>query len=201
MVVKGRISVTGTDNVNRRNKKLTLKNNASFRSKINNTFIDNAEDLDIVMPMHNLLEYNENYSMSSGNLCNYHRDIVNHSAHENNDANNFRINNNKIKTSKSFDYKTKLIGSTPNNNSRLNVVVIPLKYLSSCWRSLDLLLINYEIELDLTWSKYCIISEISKTPEVKGASPADATLTTGATFQIYKAKLYVLFLLMIISDF
>ena len=64
-----------------------------------------------------------------------------------------------------------------------------------------MLLINYEIELDLTWSKYCIISEISKTPEVKGASPADATLTTGATFQIYKAKLYVLFLLMIISDF
>ena len=50
--------------------------------------------------------------------------------------------------------------------------------------------INCEIELDLTWSKYCVISEILKTPEVKGDNPADETLT-GATFQINNAKLYV----------
>ena len=63
--MKGRISVTGIDNANRRKKKLTLKNNAPFRScisKISNTFIDNAEDLDIVMPVYNLLEYTDNYS-------------------------------------------------------------------------------------------------------------------------------------------
>ena len=63
-----------------RNKKLTFKNNAPFRScisKINNTFIDNAGDLDIVMLMYNLLEYSDNYSMTSGRLWNYHRDEIN----------------------------------------------------------------------------------------------------------------------------
>ena len=57
--VKGRISVTGNNVVNRRNKKLNFKNNARFRScisKINNTFIYNAENLDSVMPMYNLIE-------------------------------------------------------------------------------------------------------------------------------------------------
>ena len=56
IVVKGTISVTGTNNANRRNKKLIFKNNTPFRScitKINNTFVDNAEDLDIVMPVYN----------------------------------------------------------------------------------------------------------------------------------------------------
>ena len=54
IVVKGRISVTGTENANRRNKKQTFKNIISFRScisKINNTLIDNAEELDFVMPI------------------------------------------------------------------------------------------------------------------------------------------------------
>ena len=59
-VVKGWISVTGNNAANRRDKKLTFKNNAPFRSsisKINNTFIGNAEDLDIVIPIYNLLKY------------------------------------------------------------------------------------------------------------------------------------------------
>ena len=67
IVVNGRLSIRGTNNANRTNKKLTFKNNAPFRScisKINSTFIDNAEDLDIVMPMYNLLEYSDNYSMT-----------------------------------------------------------------------------------------------------------------------------------------
>ena len=61
--VKGIITVTGTDNANKRNKKLTFKNNAPFRScisKINNTFVDNPEDLHIAMSMYNLLEYSDN---------------------------------------------------------------------------------------------------------------------------------------------
>ena len=52
-------------------KKLTFENNASFRScisKINNKSLDNVKDLHIVMPIHNLLEYNDNYSMTSGSL-------------------------------------------------------------------------------------------------------------------------------------
>ena len=119
ILVKERISVKGTDNANRWNKKLTFKNNALFRScisKTNNTLIGNAEDFDIVMPMQNLLEYNDNYSVTPGRLRNYYRDEVIDAANENDGANN-NINNNKT-TSKSFEYKTKLIGSTPNKNSR-----------------------------------------------------------------------------------
>ena len=68
IVIKGRIFNGGTDNVNRRNEKLISENNAPFRScisKINNTFIDSAENLDIVMQVYNLLEYSDNYSTTS----------------------------------------------------------------------------------------------------------------------------------------
>ena len=110
-----------------------------------------------------------------------------------------RINKNKIIRSKSFEYKTKLIGSTPNNNNTLDTdVVIPLKYLSNFRRFFDLSLINGEIELDLSWSKEYVISEISKKRAVQGNPdagppvPAVATMqATGATFQINNAKLYV----------
>ena len=70
--------------------------------------------------------------MTSGSLWNYYRDEVNDSANENNDANNFRINNNKTTRSKCFKYNSKLIGRTPNNDHRLDTeVVVPLKYLSN----------------------------------------------------------------------
>ena len=86
--------------------------------------------------MYNLLEYSTNYSITSESLWNYYRDEVNDSANENNNANNFRINNNKTTRSKSFECKDNLIGSTPDNDSRLDVeVVIPLKNLSNCWES------------------------------------------------------------------
>ena len=61
-------------------KNLSFENNAPFRScvsKINNTFIDNVEDLDIIMPMYNMLEYSDNYFMSARRLWNYHRDKMN----------------------------------------------------------------------------------------------------------------------------
>ena len=63
--------------IKKRDKNLSFKNNApcrSYISKINDTFIENAEDLDIVMPMYNLLEYSDNYSMTSESLWNYYRD-------------------------------------------------------------------------------------------------------------------------------
>ena len=87
-----------------KNKKLTFKNNAPLRScisKINNTFVDNAENLDIVIPMYNLLEYSDNYSMTSGSMWNYYRHEVNDSANETDAANNNIINNKTI-TSKSI---------------------------------------------------------------------------------------------------
>ena len=67
------------------------------------------QNLDIVMPMNNLLEYNNNYSMTSGSLWNYYRDKVKDPANEIYAANNNIINKKAIK-SKSFDYKSKLIG-------------------------------------------------------------------------------------------
>ena len=72
IALKRRITV----NVNTRNEKLTFKNNALFRSsesKISNTFIDNAEDPDTIIPMYILLEYSDNYSMTLGNFWKYYR--------------------------------------------------------------------------------------------------------------------------------
>ena len=76
---------TITADANTKNKNLTFKNNAPFRScisKINNIFIENAEDHRIVMPMYNLLENSDNYSMISVRLGSYHRDAVNDDAKE-----------------------------------------------------------------------------------------------------------------------
>ena len=133
--------------------KLTFKYNAPLRScisKIHNTFINNAKDLDFVMPFYNPLEYSNNYSMTSGRW-NYYRDKINGSAIENNNANN-RIDNNKTITSKYFEYKTKVTGSTPDDSNILDAeFVVPLKHLSNFWRSLDFPLINCETELDLSW--------------------------------------------------
>ena len=92
--------------------------------------------------------------MTSGSLWNYYRDNINDDANKNNDAGNYRINNGKKTTSRSFQFKTKIIGSTPADNDILDIeVVVTLKYLSNFWRSLDLLLINCEVELDLISSK------------------------------------------------
>ena len=128
-------------------------------------------------------------------MWNYYRDEVNDSAIENNDDGN-KISNSKTITSKSFEYKTKIIAGTPDDNTLNAEVVVPLKYLSSFWRSLDLRIINYEIELDLSCSKKCIISGILITHAMPGepnANPivpdAAAIQTTGASFQINDAKL------------
>ena len=148
-------------------------------------------NLGIVMLMYNFLEYSDNYSMTSGCLWNYYRDEVNDSADKN--ENSFMINNNKITKSKYFERETKIIGSRPNKNNMLDAAVAPLKYLGTFWTSLDLPLINCEIELDLKWTEHCIISEISRTSIVTGNPPAQdvVTETTAAIFQINKSKLYL----------
>ena len=86
IVVKGAITVESSIANIRANKELAFKNNAPFRSlvlKINTTFIGNAEDIDIVMLMYNMLEYSDNYSMTSGSLWNYYRDEVNDNVNKN----------------------------------------------------------------------------------------------------------------------
>ena len=81
--------------------------------------------------------------------------MMNDDANESN--NKYRTNNKKATISKSFEYNTKIIGSTPGNTNRLSVeIVAPLKYLINVWRSLNLSLITCKIELDLTWSKNCV---------------------------------------------
>ena len=93
-------------------------------------------------------------------LWNNYGDEIYNEANENNGANN-KINNDKKLTSKCFEYKTKLIWRAPDDNNILDAeIVVSLIYLSTFWRSLDSSLINCEIELDLLWSKQCIISEI-----------------------------------------
>ena len=92
---------------------------------------------------------------------------MNVTANENNEASNYRINKNNTTESRSFEYKTKLTGSTSANNNRLEAeVVVLLKYLSNFWISHGFHLINCEIELDLSWSKDYPISAIPKTLEV-----------------------------------
>ena len=84
------------------------------------------------------------------------RDEINDDENDNNNNNNNNnssniLNNNKTITSKSFKYKIRILGSTPDDGNRLNAeVVLPLKYLSNIWRSVDLPLINCEIEFDLS---------------------------------------------------
>ena len=79
--------------------------------------------------MHNMLEYSDNYSTTSGCLWNYYRDEVNDDENENDNTNN-RMNNIKTITSKSFEYKTKIIESTPNDNNILNAEVVVRRILN-----------------------------------------------------------------------
>ena len=116
------------------NKTTTIKS-FKYRTKIIGITPNDVEDLDVVITMYNPLEYNDNYSMTSGGLWNYYRDEINDDKKEN-DANENMVNSNKTTTIKSFKYMTKIIESTPNSGKRLNAeVVVPLKYLSNFWRS------------------------------------------------------------------
>ena len=80
--------------------------------------------------------------------------------------------------------RKEIIGKTPANINTLDTeVVVPLKHQNNFWRSLDLPLINCEIELDLPWSRNCVISEISRTAAV-AVNPSKSV-----TFQIISAKI------------
>ena len=174
-------------------KKLVLKNNAPFInciSKIDGMKIGNAEDLDVVMPMYNLLEYSTNYRKITGSLWNYYRDEPNSSTDLNNNIPYSTLN------SESFDYKANFMGNgvTHNNLTKNDVkIVIPLKYLSNFWKSLNIPLINCEVELILTWFKNCVL--INKSTR---DADYDADLVVreidnpeNAIFQITDTKLYV----------
>ena len=131
-----------------------FKNCAPFtncRSKINNTQIDNAEYVDIVMSMHNLIEYSDNYSKTSGSLWKCCKDIPTV-----NNAGNI-VDFDGANATDSFNFKTKITGQTAANNNNGNIagrvdveIMVPLKYLSNFWRTLEMPLINCEVEVILT---------------------------------------------------
>ena len=130
ILVKGNISVNNTAAAgaaeNNTNKKVIFKNCAPFTnciSKINNTQIDNAEYIDIVMPMYNLIEYSDNYSKTSGSLWQYCKDIP--AVNNNSDIVDF----NGANSSDSFNFKAKIIAQTDDDGQRNNVkIMVPLKY-------------------------------------------------------------------------
>ena len=110
---KGTITVNNTTaadaDANNTNKKVTFKNCAPFTnciSEITNTQIDNTKDIDIVMPMYNLIEYSDNYAETSASLWQYCKDIP--AVDNNNAIANFTENN----VTDSFNFKVKMTGQT-----------------------------------------------------------------------------------------
>ena len=160
-----------------------------FISKINNTLNGNAEDLDIVIPMYNLLEYSKSYRKTTGGLWNYYRDEPNSGIGGRNNNVNY-----SIKDSKSFDYKTSITGKLGGIGITKDVeIVVPLKYLSNFWRTLDIPLINSEINLILTWTENCVLTSKATRDANPDVNPAIAAVNnlTNVTFKITVTKLYM----------
>ena len=113
-----------------------------YISEINNTLIDNAKCIYVLMPIYNLIGYIDNYLKTSGSLWQYYRDDP----------------NDNITESESFKYKIKIMGKTPNAGNTKNAqIAVPLKYLSNFWITSEMPLINSKINLILTWSEHCLV--------------------------------------------
>ena len=174
---KGKIVVTApgvnsdANNIrDKRNRPVILKNNALFVScitRINGELIEDADDLDIVMPMYNLLEYSRNYRKTIGSLYNYYRDELT------NDGNDNFANRNLV-NSEVFKYKNKIAGNTYNvdagaqgydvnkNGTQKIELAIPVKYLGDFWRALNIPLISCEVFSELKWNKNCVITSLER---------------------------------------
>ena len=131
--VTGNIAVVEANN----NTKKAFKNCLPFRecrTEKDENFAENAEHSNIAMPMYNLIKYSDNYSDLSGSLWQFKSDEI-----EGND--DLTVDNNHIpNNSSSFKYKSSFI--TNRNGVK---IVVPLKYLSNCWRSLEMQLINCKV--------------------------------------------------------
>ena len=140
-----RITITGAGDdaaagqVDGRNKSVVFKNCAPFKNckgEINNAEINIAKDIDILMPLYNLIEYSDNYSKTSGSLWKYYKDEP----------------NDNLTDSESFKSKIKITGNTFTDDNTKDVeIIVPLKYLRNFWRTLEISLINFEINLILEW--------------------------------------------------
>ena len=157
---------------------VALKNCAPFkdsRTEMNDTFVDYVDFINIAKPMYSFIEYNDNYSDSSRGLWGFERDNIFNNADVTNDDN-----------APSFKYKASLITNTEANGTKKGIkIVVPLKYLSNFWRSLEMPLINCKIELSLKWIENCVL-----TTAAIGAD-ANAISAKGVTLKINDVKLYV----------
>ena len=168
-LLKEKIKINGagddaaTRQADEKNKGVRLKNCVPFvssKSGINNRKIDSAKDFDIVMLMYNLTENSYNYSKTSGSLWQYYKDEP------------IMI----LVDSESFKSKLKIMDNTPaNGNTKSIEIIVPLKYLSNFWKTIEMSLINCEVYLILTWSSTCAITNSTGT----------------ARFAITDTKLYV----------
>ena len=135
--------------------------------------------------MYNFIEYSKNYRKTTGSLWNYYRD-------ESNNPPVINYNAAHTTNSASFKYKISLVEKIPNNdNDNSNVmqdvkVAEPLKHLSNFWRTLDMALINCEVSLNLTWSKNCVLTDLTTTTADPNPDPPVVAIAvpTGATFKI-----------------
>ena len=206
ILVKGTITVTApgaNHNANnirdKRNRPVILKNNAPFVScitRINGELIEDADDLDIVMPMYNLLEYSKNYRKTIGSLYNYYRDEL---TNDNND--NFA--NINVVNSEAFIYKNKITGNTYNvdavaqgydvnkNGTQEIELAIALKYLGNFWRALNIPLISCEVFLELKWNKNFVITSLEQRQVDVGPPVVTDNAPTDATLSITDCKLYI----------
>ena len=174
-------------------------------NKNNGELIEDADDLDIVMPMYNLSEYSNNYRKTIGSLYNYYRDELS------DDIDNDNFGNIKVVNSEAFKYKNKIIGNTynvdsthvppaggnrvPNPDYHANlsgtssvILAIPLKYLGNFCRALNIPIISCEVSLELKWNKNCVITSIPREINLDGEN---TEAPTGASFAIDYCKLYV----------
>ena len=102
------------------------------------------------MSIYNLIEYSDNYSETSGSLWQYCRDVP--AVNNNGDI----VEINGANATGSFNFKVKITGQTGDNGSKEVELMVPLKYLSNFWRTLEMSLSNREINLILTWSANCV---------------------------------------------
>ena len=148
VLVTGNIAVVGANN----NTKVAFKSCAPFRkcrTEINGTFMDEAQHINVAMPMYNLIEYSDNCSDTLGSLWQFKRDEIEGDV-------NLTVDDNHIpNNSSSFKYKSSFI--TNRNGIK---IIVPLKCLSNFWRSLEMPLINCKVELSLTWNPNCVLSNL-----------------------------------------
>ena len=159
-----------------KSKNVVFKNCAPFTDcirEINNTQVDNAKDTDIVMSMYNVIEYSDNYLNTSGSLWQYYSDKP--SLNNAGDVIDFTGAN---YNSTLFKYKQKITGAAGANRTKNIEILVPLKLLSNFWKTLEMPLINCEINLILAWSKNWVIA-------------SNTAANQNTTFAIADTKLYI----------